>query len=67
MEDATEYFRRAQDERQLIQLTLVDLHALEYQTFLKKAPSLQFKEGECVWVRRGINEAGLHPGYYLGC
>ena len=50
LEDATEYFRRAQDECQLIQSKLVDLHAREYQAFLKKHPSLQFKEGDRVWV-----------------
>ena len=51
VEDATEYFRRAKDERQLIPSKLVDLHAREYQAFLKKHPSLQFKEGDRVWVQ----------------
>ena len=61
MEDATEYFRRAQDERQLIQSTFVDLHAWEYQAFLKKHPSLQFKEGDRVWGRNRTDQPGLHP------
>ena len=61
MEDATEYFCRAHDERQLIQSKLVDLHAREYQAFLKKHPSLQFKEGERVWVRNRTDQPGLHP------
>ena len=61
VEDATEYFRRAQDERQLIQSKLVDLHAREYQAFLKKHPSLQFKEGDRVWVRNRTDQPGLHP------
>ena len=55
MEDATEYFRRAQDERKLIPSKLVDLHAREYQAFLEKHPSLQFKEGDRVWVRHRTN------------
>ena len=61
VEDATEYFRRAQDERQLIQSKLVDLHAREYHAFLKKHPSLQFNEGGRVWVRKGTDQPGLHP------
>ena len=61
VEDATEYFRRAQDERQLIRSTLVDLHARGYQAFLKRHPSLQFKEGDRVWVRNRTGQPGLHP------
>ena len=59
--DAKEYFRSAQEERQLIQPRLVDLRAREYQAFLKKHPSLQFKEGDRVWVRNRTGEPGLHP------
>ena len=40
VEDATEYFRMDQDERQLIQTKLADLPAREYQAFLKIHPSL---------------------------
>ena len=61
MEDATEYFCWAQDERQLIQSKLVDLHAREYQAFLKNHPSLQFKEGDGVWVRNRTDQPGLYP------
>ena len=61
VEDATEYFRRAQEERQLIQSKLVDLHAREYQALLRKHPSLQFKEGDRVWVRNRTNQPVLHP------
>ena len=61
LEDATEYFRRAHEERQLIQSKLVDLHAREYQAFLKKHPSLQFKEGDRVSVRNRTDQPGLHP------
>ena len=60
VEDATEYFRGAQDERQLIQSKFIDLHAREYQAFLKKHPSLQFKEGDRVWLRNRTNQPGLH-------
>ena len=61
MEDAAEYFRRAQEERQLIQSKLVDLHARDYRAFLKKRTSLQFKEGDRSWVRNRTFEPGLHP------
>ena len=61
VEDASEYFRRAQEERQLIQSKLVDLFAREYHAFLKKRPSLQFKEGDRVWVQNRTNQPGLHP------
>ena len=61
VEDATEYFRRAQDERQLIQSKFVDLHAREYQAFLKIHPSLQFKEGDRVWVQNRTDQPGVHP------
>ena len=61
VEDVTEYFRRAQDKRQLIQSKLVDLHDREYQYFLKKHLSLQFKEGDRVWVQSRTNHPGLHP------
>ena len=64
VEDATEYFRRAHDEHQLIQSKLVDLHAPEYQAFLKKHPfklRLQFKEGDRVWVRNRTDQPPLHP------
>ena len=61
VEDATEYFCRAQDERQLIESKLVDLHAREYQGFLRKHPSLQFKEGDRVWVQNRTDQPGLHP------
>ena len=60
MEDATRYFCRAQDERQLIQSKLVDLHAREYQAFIIKHPSVQFKEGDRVWVRNRTQQLGLH-------
>ena len=61
MEDATEYYRRAQGEPQLLQSKLVDLHAQEYQPFLKKHLSLQFKEADRVWVRNRTDQPGLHP------
>ena len=61
VEDATEYCRRAQDERQHIQSKLVDLHARQYQAFLKKPPCLQFKERERVWVRNRTDQPRLHP------
>ena len=61
VEDAIEYFRRAQDERQLIQSKLVDLHARVYQAFLKKHPSVQFKEGARLWVQNRTDQSGLHP------
>ena len=61
VEDATEYFRRAQDERQLIHPTLVDLHPREYQAFLKNHLSLQFKGGDRVWVQNRTDQPGLHP------
>ena len=61
VEDATEYFRRAQDERQLMQSKLVDLHAWDYQAFLKKHPSLQFKEADRVLVQNRTHQPGLHP------
>ena len=61
VEDATEYFCRAQDEHQPIHPKLVDLHAREYQAFLKNHPSLQFKEGDRVWVQNRTDQHGLHP------
>ena len=61
VEDATEYFRKAQDECQLVQSKLVDLQAREYQAFLKKHLSLQFKEGDRVWVQNRTDQPGLHP------
>ena len=61
MEHATEHFRRAQDGGQLIKIKLVGLHAREYQYFLKKHPSLQFKEGACVWVQNRADQPGPHP------
>ena len=61
VEEVTEYFCRAQDKRQLIQSMLVDLHDREYQAFLKKQQSLQFKEGDRVWVQNRTNQPGLHP------
>ena len=61
VEDATECFRRAHDERQLIQSKLVDLHARECQAFLKKHPPLQFKGGDRVWVQNRTDQPGLHP------
>ena len=38
VEYMTHYFRRVQAERQLIKTRLVDVHAREYQAFLKKTP-----------------------------
>ena len=61
VEDATKYFCRAQDERQLIQSRSADLHAREYQAFLKKHPSLQFKQRDRVLVRNRTAQPGLHP------
>ena len=61
MEDATEYLRRAQDERKLNESKLVHLHAREYQALLKKHPFLQFEEGNRVWVRNSNDQPGLHP------
>ena len=61
VEDATEYFRGAQDKRRLIQTKLVDLPAREYQASLKKHLSLQFKEGDRVWVRNTTDQLGPHP------
>ena len=61
VEDAIEYFRRAQDERQLIQSKLVDLHVRVYQAFLKKHPSVQFKEGARLWAQNRTDQPGLHP------
>ena len=61
MEDATEYFRRAQDKPQLIHSKFVDVHAREYQAFLKKHPSLQFEKGDRVWVRDRTDQPGGHP------
>ena len=61
VEDVTEYSHRAQDQRQLIQSKLVDLHAQEHQSFLREHPSLHFKEGDRVWVRKESDQPGLHP------
>ena len=40
---------------------MVDLNAREYQAFLKKHPSLQFKEGDIVWVQNRADQPDLHP------
>ena len=40
VEVATEDFRRAHGERQLVQIPPTDLHAGEYQAFLRKNPAL---------------------------
>ena len=61
LEDATEYFCRDQDKRQFIQSNFVDLHAREYQAFQKKPSSLQFREGDRVWVQNRTNQPGQHP------
>ena len=61
VEDAIEYPRQAEDECQLIKTKLVDHHAREYQAFLNRHLSLQFKEGDRVWVRDRTNQHGLHP------
>ena len=61
VEDVYEYFRRPQYECQLIQSELVDLIAREYQAFLKNHPSLQFKEGDRLWVGNRTDQPGLHP------
>ena len=61
VEDATEYLRGAQDKRRLIRTNWVDLPAREYEASLKKHPSLQFKEGDRVWVRNRTDQLGLHP------
>ena len=58
---AAEYFRRAQDERQLLQSTFVDRNAREYQALLKQHQSLQFKEEDRIWVRNRTDQPGLHP------
>ena len=61
VDDTTVYFCRAQDERQLIQTRFVDLHARKYQVFVKKHLSLQFKEGDRIWVRNRTDQPRLHP------
>ena len=58
---ATDYFRRPQDQSQLIQTKLANFHVREYQAFLKKHPSLQFQGGDRVWVQNRTDQPGLHP------
>ena len=57
----TEYFCRAQDERQFIQSKLIDLHAQEFQAFSKNWPSLQFREGDRLLLQNRTDQPSLHP------
>ena len=63
VEVATEYFCRAQDERQLAKQQLDHLHAQEYQAVLKKHPSLRFKEETPHGSKTGLISLAYIPSW----